>query len=270
MPSATNTPLSGLRVVVTRALDQASALSERLGALGAEVIELPAIQVSREISKQALADVMLEFASYDWLVFTSANGVRFFFGEFFRLFDDIRSLGFVRIACVGDATGRQLTSELHLRVECQPQKATAEALAAALVETGSLDNAKVLVVTGNLNRDALVRNLEEARAIVDCLQVYKTEKNELAGTPAAADFRARGADAILFTSSSAVDSFADQAAALAPAPGAKRPLAGSIGPQTSATMRKRGIAVDFEAKEPGIEELVDALTRKTGPNTLTA
>ena len=99
-------------------------MAERLGALGAEVIELPAIQVSREISKQALADVMLEFASYDWLVFTSANGVRFFFDEFFRLFDDIRSLGFVRIACVGDATSRQLTGELHLHVECQPQKAT--------------------------------------------------------------------------------------------------------------------------------------------------
>ena len=100
---------------------------------------------------------------------------------------------------------------------------------------------------------------------MDCLQVYKTEKNELAGVPAAADFRARGADAILFTSSSAVDSFADQAAALAPAPGARRPLAGSIGPQTSATMRKRGMTVDFEAKEPGIEELVDALARKIGP-----
>jgi uroporphyrinogen-III synthase len=262
--SATNSPLSGRRVVVTRPRDQAPALSLRLAALGAEVIELPAIQVSREISKQALADVMLEFASYDWLVFTSANGVRFFFEEFFRLFDDIRSLGFIRIACVGDSTSRQLTADLHLHVECQPQKATAEALAGALIDTGSLDNAKVLVITGNLNRDALVRSLEEARAIVDCLQVYKTEKNDLAGTPAAADFRDRGADAILFTSSSAVESFADQAAGLAPSPEARRPLAGSIGPQTSATMRKRGMAVDFEAKEPGIEELVDALARKIG------
>jgi uroporphyrinogen-III synthase len=264
MPPAAKTPLSGRRIAVTRSREQASVLSERLGELGAEVLELPVVRVTREISKENLADVMLEFASYDWLVFTSANGVHFFFEEFLRLFDDIRSLGFIRIACVGEGTSRKLTSELHLRVECQPERATAEALADALIATDSLDNAKVLVITGNLNRDTLVGKLQEARAIVDCLQVYKTEKVDLAGTGAAADFRGRGADAILFASSSSVDFFADQAAELALGPGAKRPLAGSIGPQTSATMRKRGLAVDFEAEKPGLDGLVDALVRKIG------
>jgi len=260
----TNAPLSGRRVVVTRTREQASALSERLGALGAEVIELPVIRITREISKQALADVMLEFGSYDWLVFTSGNGVRFFFDEFFRLFDDIRSLGVIRIACVGGGTGRQMTEDLHLRVECQPEKATAEALADALIGTGSLDSAKVLVITGNLNRDELVQKLEKARAIVDCLQVYKTEKTDPAATPAAADFRERGADAILFASASSAQSFAGHASALAPGPGARRPFAGSIGPQTSAMMRQCGIAVDFEAAKPGFDGLVDALVAKIG------
>lgn len=264
VPSATKTPLSGRRVVVTRTREQASGLSERLGALGAEVLELPVLRITREVSKQELADVMLEFASYDWIVFTSGNGVRFFFDEFFRLFDDIRSLGFIRIACVGDGTSRQLTQELHLRVECQPERATAEALAEALIATGSLDSAKVLVITGNLNRDTLVQKLEEARAIVDCLQVYKTEKTELKGTAEAAEFRERGADAILFASSSSAESFAEQAPALALGSGAKRPFAGSIGPQTSAAMRKCGIAVDFEAAKPGLDGLVDALVAKIG------
>jgi uroporphyrinogen-III synthase len=77
----------------------------------------------------------------------------------------------------------------------------------------------------------------------------------------AADFRARGADAVLFASSSAVQSFADQAAALGLSKEAKRPLAGSIGPQTSETMKKVGMPIDFVARTPSIDALIDALVR---------
>ncbi len=259
--NAVSPPLSGRRVVVTRTREQASALTARLQALGAEVLELPVLRISKEISKESLADVMLEFGTYDWLVFTSGNGAHFFFEEFFRIFDDIRSLGGIRIACVGEGTAK-LVASLHLKVECQPATATAEALASELIATGSLDHAKVLVITGNLNRDTLVKKLEEARAIVDCLQVYKTEKTDLSGSAAAADFRAKGADAVLFASSSSAQSFLDQGALLELGPGAVRPLAGSIGPQTSATMKKCRIKVDFEAATPGIDELVDALVKR--------
>lgn len=252
--------LQGRRIAVTRAREQASELAAKLSARGAEVIELPLIRVSKEIAKDELADVMLELGSYDWIVFTSANGVRFFFEEFRRLFDDIRSLGLLRIACVGEATAREIKA-LHLKVECLPEVATGEALAAALIATGSLDHAKVLVITGNLNRDTLVQLLEDARAIVDRLQVYKTEKTDLSGDPAAEDFRARGADAILFASSSAVRSFVDQAGALTLGPKAKRPRAGSIGLHTSETMKKAGMPVDFEAKKPSLDALVDALVK---------
>jgi uroporphyrinogen-III synthase len=259
--NAAHLPLKGRRVVVTRTREKASELTAKLQALGAEVLELPVLRISKEVSKDALADVMLEFGSYDWLVFTSGNGAWFFFEEFFRIFDDIRALGGIRIACVGESTAK-VVGNLRLKVECQPAAATAEALADALVATGSLDHAKVLVVTGNLNRDTLVKRLEEARAIVDCLQVYKTEKTDLSGSAAAADFRAKGADAVLFASSSSAQSFLDQGAALKLEPGAAKPLAGSIGPQTSATMRKCRIKVDFEAATPGIDELVDALAKR--------
>jgi uroporphyrinogen-III synthase len=252
--------LAGRRIVVTRTRDQASELAGKLAALGAEVVELPVIRISREISKQALADVMLELGGYDWLVFTSANGVHHFFGEFFRLFDDIRSLGLMRIACVGEATARAV-GELRLKVECLPKKATAEALASELVATGSMDNGKVLVITGSLNRDVLVRKLEEARAIVDTLQVYKTEAVDLSADPAAAEYRRLGADAVLFASSSSAQNFVDQGDALRLAKGAKAPLFGSIGPQTSETMRKVGLAVGFETSTPGIDELIAALIR---------
>ncbi len=261
MPDAKPTLLSGRRIAVTRARDQASDLSARLVALGAEVLELPLIRVEKEIEKQSLADVLLELGSYDWIVFTSANGVRCFFEEFLRLFEDIRALGLLRIACIGDAT-KAAIRELHLKVECQPQVATAGALADELIATGSLENAKLVVITGNLNRDLLMTKLEAAGAIVDQLQVYRTVKTDLSADAAAADFRARGADAILFASSSAVQSFADQAAALALQNGAARPLAGSIGPQTTEAMKAAGIPVDFTAKSPGLDALVDALVRK--------
>ncbi len=258
MADATKLPLAGRRIVVTRTRDQASDLASKLVVLGAEVVELPVIRISREISKQALADVMLELGGYDWLVFTSANGVHNFFGEFFRLFDDIRSLGLMRIACVGEATAKAVGA-LKLKVECQPKKATAAALAEALIATGSMDNGKVLVITGNLNREDLVLKLEEARAIVDTLQVYKTEAVDLSADPVAAEYRRIGADAVLFASSSSAQNFVNQGAALKLEKGAKKPLFGSIGPQTSETMRKVGLTVDFETATPGIDELIAAL-----------
>lgn len=253
-------PLAGRRVVVTRTRSQASDLASKLAAFGAEVVELPVIRISPEISKQSLADVMLEFGSYDWLVFTSANGVHNFFAEFHRIFDDIRSLGLIRIACIGDATAKAVKEE-HLKVEVMPAKATSEALAAAMIETGSMDSSKVLVITGNLNGDDLVTRLEEARAIVDTLQVYKTESVDLSADPVAAEYRRLGADAVLFASSSSAQSFVDQGAALKLEKDARKPLNGSIGPQTSDTMRKVGLKVDFEAKSPGIAELVAELLK---------
>ena len=253
--------LAGRRIAVTRAREQSPELAAKLVALGAEVIELPLIAVSKEIDLHTLADALTELGSYDWIVFTSANGVQYFFEEFHRIFDDIRSLGLLRFAAIGETTANAIKAQ-HLKIECMPKVATAAALAEALIATGSLDSAKLLVITGNLNRDDLVTKLEEAHAIVDKLQVYKTEKTDLTADPAAADFRAKGADAILFASSSAAQSFADQAAALKLADKAKRPLAGSIGPQTSETMKQVGIPIDFTAKTPSLDALVEALVKK--------
>jgi len=266
MAESISSSLSGRRIAVTRAREQSSELAAKLSALGAEVIELPLIKVSKSVALQSLADVLLELGSYDWIVFTSANGVRYFFEEFLRVFDDIRSLGLLRFASVGETTSSAIRG-FHLKVECQPPIATADALADAMIATGSLDSAKVVVITGNLNRDTLVSKLEAAGAIVDQLQVYQTEKTDLTNDPAAADFRSRGADAILFASSSAAQSFVDQTEALKLEPGAKQPLCGSIGPQTSDTMKAAGLSVDFTAKTPSLDALVDAAVKKLPQGT---
>jgi uroporphyrinogen III methyltransferase/synthase len=259
-------PLFGRRVAITRTRDQNSELRDKLEALGAEVLELPLIRVTKHVDKDCLLEIFTELGSYDWIVFTSANGVRFFFEMFFKAFEDVRALGGLRFACVGAATAREIAA-LRIKVECAPTTATGESLADALIATGSLDSAKVIVVTGNLNRDTLVKKLEtEGRAIVDRLPLYQTERTDLAADPVAGDFRTRGADAILFASSSAAASFASQAAALQPTKDATRPLAGSIGPQTTETMKENGITVDFTAKQPSLDALVAATVAALKPH----
>jgi len=258
-------PLLGRRVVVTRNREQAGQLTGRLEAVGATVLELPLVRVSPVVDKDLWAEVFPELGSYDWLVFTSANGVRYFFDAFFKVFPDLRGLGVMRIACVGEATAAAVRA-LHLEVELTPDKAVAEALAKLMVDTGSLDSAKVLVVTGNLNRDVLVKTLEDARAIVDCFPAYKTEPTDLADEPAAVDFREHGADAVLFTSSSGVRSWIDQAGALQLADTAKRPLLGSIGPITSDALRAAKLPVDFEAETSNLDALVAAVVQMLNRN----
>lgn len=256
-----STPLAGRRIVLTRPRATSADWRIRLESLGARVLELPLIQVTKHYEKNTLVEVFTEIAQYEWIVFTSANGVRFFFEEFFKAFDDIRALGLAQFAVVGEATADALR-ELHLRVELQPKKANAEELAKLLAERESLDSAKVLVVTGNLNRDTFVDTLNDARAIVDRLPIYKTEESDLSGDPVAGDFRQHGADAILFASPSAAQSFFDQAVALKLGAKAQKPLAGSIGATTTATMKQLGLPVDFEATEPSLESLVAALAKK--------
>jgi uroporphyrinogen-III synthase len=253
--------LSGRRVVITRPAAQSADWRARLEAQGAEVIELPLIKVSKDVNLHTLAEVLQEFGAYEWIVFTSVNGVKYFFEEFIRVHEDIRTLGLVRIAAVGEATAAAL-KELHLRVDLQPKKATGEELALELIKRESIDSAKVLVVTGNRNREVVVEKLHEARAIVDTLPVYKTEETDLGSDPVAGDFRAKGADAILFASPSAAQSFFDQAAAFKLGAKARKPLAGSIGPSTTAAMKQLGLPVDFEATEPNVDSLVAALLKK--------
>jgi uroporphyrinogen-III synthase len=118
----------------------------------------------------------------------------------------------------------------------------------------------MLVVTGNRNRDDLVKTLEtDGRAIVDIFPVYRTELNDLTQDPAAQAFREGGADALAFTSASTVESFVKQAKQLQVAPGGRRPLACAIGPLTAAALRAQGLTVEVEAPEHSLDGLVAAV-----------
>lgn len=253
--------LSGKRIAVTRGNTQSGALREKLEALGAEVIELPLIQVERDFNPETLEDVFKTLATYEWIVFTSPNGVTHFMDIFLRAFKDIRAIGPARFACIGKSTARAL-EDFHLAVDLIPDQAVAENLAEALIATDSLDSANVLIVTGNRNRDILATQLQDqGRAIVDTLQVYRTDDTDLSAHPAACSFREEGADAITFTSSSTAESFIAQAKHLQVAPGAQQPKTVSMGPITSQTMKAKGIPVHAEAHESSLEGLVEAIVK---------
>lgn len=250
-------PLYGKRVVVTRAREQAGQLTRMLHEQGADVIELPFISVEPHFDGQRVSEVLAGIAVYEWVIFTSANGVKHFFDLFHKAYDDIRCLGPMRIAAVGAATAREI--EKHkLKVDLVPKQANADALAQELIENEGVESVQILVVTGNRNRESLVERLEsdEGRAIVDTLPVYRTSKTDLSDDPAAARFRREGADAVLFTSASTVKSFVDQHAALTLGAGARKPAFGSIGPLTTKTLKERKLPVAFEAAQASLEHFV--------------
>ncbi|MFA5257801.1 MAG: uroporphyrinogen-III synthase [Opitutales bacterium] len=259
MPAKTEKPLKDRTIVVTRAADQSAGLVEKLEKQGATVLELPLIQTALHYDAKDCEDAFRELWTYEWVIFTSPNGVRYFFDLFFKQFDDIRSFGGARIAVIGKATAEALR-KYYIRADLVPDTATSEALADALTKEQTLDNLNVLIVTGNQNTDTLRLALEAALAIVDCFQVYSTGPTDLSKHPAADKFRKNGADAIIFASGSAVENFVAQAKALKTEPNALRPLTCSIGPSTSETMRKAGIPVDIETAEASTSAIVKALT----------
>jgi uroporphyrinogen III methyltransferase / synthase len=248
-------PLFGRRIVVTRTRKQASALSARLKTLGADVYEMPTIRIEPPENLMDLGELVRDAFQYDWLIFTSVNGVDAFFDMFYRLYDDARSIGNVKIAAIGPATAQRV-KDLHLAVDLQPKEFIAEAIIDGFVKLGSVENLKILVVRALGARELLPKRLAELGAIVDEAIAYRTvpETNDRSG--ALERFRAEGADLITFTSSSTVENFL---ALKLPWP-AKMKTA-SIGPVTSETMRKHGLSVDVEAAQYDVDGLVAAVLK---------
>ena len=254
-----NRPLFGKRIVVTRPEGQISRLKKMLENRGAKVLELPLIKIIPQEDRKLITETFAGIATYEWIVFTSANGAREFFKIFFKAFSDIRSFGPMRIACVGEATAKVIRS-FNLEVELIPEKSTAEDLAKELVATESLDSANVLVIVGNRNRDVLVGLLESVgHAIVDTLPIYQTDFADVIDCPDRSDFVKNGADAVVFASSSAALSFIEQEEDLYLENSAIKPIFCSLGPQTSKTLKENELSVDLESEDSSLESMVDAL-----------
>jgi uroporphyrinogen III methyltransferase/synthase len=249
-----NRPLSGKRVVVTRTRKQAGALTSGLRALGADAYELPTIRIEPPTDLRAFAELVRDAHQYDWLIFTSPNGVNAFFELFFKMYQDARSIGGVRIAAIGPATAERVRAH-HLAVDLQPEDYVAEGIIKSLQEQqGSVEHLRILLARAEQSRDVLPKELARLGAIVDEAIAYRTvpETDDLTG--GRARFETEGADLVTFTSSSTVENFMALKLPLPP-----ELKTASIGPITSRTMRELGLKVDIEAKKYDIPGLIAAV-----------
>jgi uroporphyrinogen III methyltransferase/synthase len=248
-------PLFGRRIVVTRTRKQASDLSAKLRNLGADDYELPTIRIEPPDNLMEFGELVRDVFQYDWVIFTSVNGVDAFFDMFYRLYDDARSIGNVKIAAIGPATAQRIKS-FHLSVDLQPKEFVAEAIVDGLLELGSVENLKFLVVRALGAREVLPKRLVELGGIVDEATAYKTVPETDDSSGALERFRSEGADLVTFTSSSTVENFL---ALKLPWP--TQIKTASIGPITSETMRKNNLPVDVEAARYDVDGLVSSVLK---------
>jgi uroporphyrinogen III methyltransferase/synthase len=248
-------PLSGKRIVVTRTRTQAGILSEQLRALGADVIELPTIRIEPPSDLRAFAELVQDAHAYDWIVFTSVNGVNAFFDLFYKLYDDAREIGAARIAAIGPATAQRI-KDFHMHVDLQPQEFVAESIVREFGKQGGVENLRILLARAEKARDLLPRELSALGAIVDEGFAYRTVPETRDDNGARRRLLEEGADLITFTSSSTVENFL---ALELPWPG-KMQVA-SIGPVTSKTARDHGLDVAVEARRHDIPGLVAAVRK---------
>ena len=251
-------PLFGKRIVVTRSREQASELVRRLNELGADVLEIPTIRIKPPKNASPLRDAIKHIGSYDWLVFTSPNGVDAFFREFFQLHDDARELGLTKIATIGEVTAQKI-SGMHLAVDLQPAEFTSEALLEEFKKTVSCENLKFLLPRADLADERLARGLEDLGAIVDDLDAYQTVPDDEDRNGHRARLLAEGADLVTFTSSSTVMNFAKLVDVTALRRQFPQMRFVSIGPQTTQAAMAQGLEIAVEAKVHTIPGLVKAI-----------
>jgi uroporphyrinogen III methyltransferase/synthase len=248
-------PLFGRRIVVTRDRSQAGELSGPLHALGADVIEVPAIEIQPAQDPAPLDAAIARLDSYDWLIFTSANGVRHFIQRLDNSEYDVRRLR-GRICAIGPAT-RSAVQALHLKVDLMPDEYVAESLVEAFRGI-ELDGRRILLPRAAVARDVAPNALAARGAKVDVVEAYRSV------VPAGLEDRVHdllGGDRrphwITFTSSSTAKNFI----AAAGAAGLDGVRVASIGPVTSETIRGHGLSVHAEARPYTIPGLIDALQR---------
>lgn len=250
-------PLFGLGVVITRPERQADDLAKLLAAEGARPIAFPTIAIEPPSDWSELDRALADLDSYQWLIFTSANGVRFFFERMQQKGKDVRDLKGIKICCIGPATARQL-ADRGIRADLVPGEFIAEGILKSFAAM-DIQGMNILIPRAEKARDILPRTLQAQGAQVTVATAYRTvnsgrKKEELAGRLSAGDV-----DVITFTSSSTVTNFFDIMGKDFTLPPSVR--VACIGPVTAATAKKAGLSVDIAQEEYTMEGLVAALSR---------
>jgi uroporphyrinogen III methyltransferase/synthase len=252
-------PLFGQTIVVTRTRQQASDLSQRLSELGANVIEAPTIELSPPADWSAVDDALRSISAFDWVIFTSQNGVEFTRQRLLELSLDARSFGKTKIAAIGDATARAVHEQLFLLVDLVPKSFVAEALADALAGQDQIRGKRFLLLRADIARPILRERLEQQGAAeVRDVAIYETKT--VASLPADLQdpLAANQVTWITFTSSSTARNFISLLG-----PDYLQKLAtvklASIGPVTTNTLKEAGLTPAVQAASFNIDGLVRAI-----------
>lgn len=254
-------PLFGRTVLVTRPKDQAAEFSQRLQALGAQVIELPLIEIRPAPDQAALELAATSASRFDWVVFTSANAVDAFMGALANLGQDARAIGNARLCAVGPATAASL-ARYHLHVDLVPAIFHAEGTFAALEAEGPLAGRRVLLPRGDIARDVLADRLRGAGAEVTEVVAYRTVARQALRDDDPDVFRMLldGAlDCVTFTSGSAVRAFMALFETDAALDLLRHTVVASIGPVTSDVAHGLGIEVAVQPAQFTVPALADAI-----------
>ena len=250
---------SGVRVLVGRARHQAGALSEELRKMGATVLEIPFIEIRKPRSFKPLDSALKSLDSYDWLIFTSVNGVEAMWERLIKLQLTKASLKHLRIAAIGPATKKAI-QQRGVRVDVVPKEYVAESVVRSLQRR--VNGKRVLLVRAKVARDVIPHELRKAGAQVDVAEAYETVVPESSRTRlrSALGNPRRQPHVITFTSSSTVRNFVTLLGAGKSS--LKTIQFASIGPVTSSTLREFGLPVDIEAREFTITGLVEAIRNR--------
>ncbi len=249
-------PLFGKKALVTRAREQASALTVELEALGAQCLEAPAIKIVPPESYLELDKAVRELASYQWLIFTSVNGVEYFFSRLHEAKLDSRALAGLKVAAIGTQTAECLKN-YGVLADVVPLEFRAEGIIEALsglIEPGM----KVLIPRALIARDVLPEKLVEMGAAVNVVPAYRTVAGDTDGKALAAKLDAGDIDIVTFTSSSTVTNLLSLLGEGGAQLLAKAKIA-CIGPITATTCVQHGIKPDVIADEYTIKGLISAI-----------
>lgn len=252
-----NRPLFGRTVVVTRAREQASEFKQQLLARGANCVEFPTIEIVPPPSFDTLDQAISELRSYDWAIFTSVNGVRYFVERLFHNDRDIRALYGVKLAAIGPKTAEALT-RYGLRLDFVPSQYRAEAVLAGLDETG-ISGKRFLMPRALVARDILPDTLRRRGGDVTVAPAYQTVLPKNRAQEVLVSFEQHQVDCLTFTSSSTVDNFFSlfDPDRILPLLDAVR--VACIGPVTAETAGKYGLKTDIMPPAYTIEGLLDAI-----------
>jgi uroporphyrinogen III methyltransferase/synthase len=251
------TPLFGKSIVITRARAQASGLVADLTRLGAHCIEIPTIRIEPPSDATALIDAVHRIKEYDWLVFTSVNGVKFFFDTLFKLGKDVRILGHLKFACIGPVTKQRL-ADYGIISDILPDTFRAESVVKAF-STAGIQGKSVLLPRARKARTILPEELSRMGARVDEVTAYETVLENEAAPALIKLLEQQQIDAVTFTSSSTVSNFMSLLPSDKTVELMKHLTIASIGPITSDTVRSFGLEPTIEADPYTIDGLVTAL-----------